>query len=59
MEILRTYVYLVFQAAEVCGSLEIDNALAAVRELEKELEEIRESAENGTLKSFLDENVSF
>ena len=51
--------YLIFQAAKVCGLLEIDNALATVKDLEKELEEISEITENGNLKPLTDENVSF
>ncbi|XP_047132289.1 talin-2 isoform X2 [Hydra vulgaris] len=49
--------YAAEKAAEACGSLEIDNALAAVKALEVELEEIRSQADKGQLKSFPDENA--
>ena len=47
-----------YQAAEACGSLEIDNALETVRNLEKELESIKKTAEDGTLRTLPGENVS-
>jgi len=45
------------KAAEACGSLEIDNALETVRNLEKELESIKKTAEDGTLRPLPGENI--
>eukprot|EP00795_Rhopilema_esculentum_P003812 gene3812-15100_t len=44
-------------AAEACGSLEIDNALETVRNLEKELESIKQTAEDGSLKALPGEDI--
>uniref|UniRef100_A0A669BSW6 Talin 1 n=1 Tax=Oreochromis niloticus TaxID=8128 RepID=A0A669BSW6_ORENI len=38
------------KAQEACGPLEIDNALSMVRDLEKEIQEAKASAEEGKLK---------
>uniref|UniRef100_A0A3B4FGT5 Talin-1 n=1 Tax=Pundamilia nyererei TaxID=303518 RepID=A0A3B4FGT5_9CICH len=38
------------KAQEACGPLEIDNALSTVRDLEKEIQETKASAEEGKLK---------
>ncbi|XP_039904595.1 talin-1 isoform X1 [Simochromis diagramma] len=38
------------KAQEACGPLEIDNALSTVRDLEKEIQEAKASAEEGKLK---------
>ena len=48
-----------FQAAEACGSLEIDNALAAVKALEQQLGEMRVAADEQKLRPLPDDNVSF
>ncbi|XP_065063830.1 talin-like isoform X3 [Rhopilema esculentum] len=45
------------KAAEACGSLEIDNALETVRNLEKELESIKQTAEDGSLKALPGEDI--
>lgn len=49
----------VFQAAEACGSLEIDNALAAVRSLELQLGEMRVAGDEGKLRPLPEDNVRF
>lgn len=46
------------QAAEACGSLDIDEALAAVKILEEDLREMRGAADNGQLRPFPNDNVS-
>jgi len=46
------------QAAEACGSLEIDEALAAVKILEEDIREMRGAADNGQLRPFPNDNVS-
>ncbi len=48
----------IFQAAEACGSLEIDNALQSIRDLEKELDSIKKTSEEGELRALPGENVS-
>ncbi|XP_057316525.1 talin-2-like isoform X2 [Hydractinia symbiolongicarpus] len=45
------------KAAEACGSLEIDNALAAVKELEVDCEQMRIAADEGQLQPFPDDNA--
>uniref|UniRef100_A0A7M5V5A6 Talin n=1 Tax=Clytia hemisphaerica TaxID=252671 RepID=A0A7M5V5A6_9CNID len=45
------------KAAEACGSLEIDNALAAVKALEQQLGEMRVAADEGRLRPFPDDNA--
>lgn len=45
------------QAQEACGPLEIDNALSMVRELEKDMQEAKASAEEGKLKPLPGETV--
>lgn len=45
------------QAQEACGPLEIDNALSMVRDLEKDIQEARASAEEGKLKPLPGETV--
>ena len=51
-------IFVFFQAAEACGSLEIDIALNAVKQLEEQLEEYRKAGELGELKPFPEDNVS-
>lgn len=46
------------QAQEACGPLEIDNALSMVRDLEKNIQEAKVSAEEGKLKPLPGESVS-
>lgn len=45
------------QAQEACGPMEIDNALSMVRDLEKDIQEARGSAEQGKLKPLPGETV--
>ncbi len=45
------------QAQEACGPLEIDNALSMVRDLEKDMQEAKASAEEGKLKPLPGETV--
>ena len=40
----------IYQAQDACGQLEIDNALTMVRDLEKDIQESKASAEEGKLK---------
>ena len=46
------------RAQEACGSLEIDGALYKVRQLEKDLEEVRKTARSGNLVPLPGETVS-
>jgi len=48
---------IVRQAQEACGPLEIDNALSTVRDLEKDIQEAKASAEEGKLKPLPGETV--
>ena len=50
--------FLLSQAAEACGSLEIDEALNAVKILEEEIREMREAANNGQLRPLPNDDVS-
>ena len=46
------------RAQEACGSLEIDGALYKVRQLERDLEEVRKTARGGNLMPLPGETVS-
>lgn len=50
--------FLLFQAQEACGPLEIDNALTVVRGLEKDIQEAKASAAEGKLRPLPGETVS-
>ena len=58
-DIYLIFLLILLQAAEACGSLEIDNALAAVKELEQQLGDMRVAADEGKLRPFPDDNVCY
>ena len=49
----------IFQAAEACGSIEIDSALEGVKSLADDLEALEKSADEGKLLPLPGESVSF
>lgn len=50
-------VFVLMQAQDACGQLEIDNALVMVRDLEKDIQEAKASAREGKLKPLPGETV--
>lgn len=47
------------QAQDACGQLEIDSALTMVRDLEKDIQEAKASAEEGKLKPLPGQTVKY
>lgn len=48
----------IFQAQDACGQLEIDNALNMVKDLEKNIQDAKASAQAGKLKPLPGETVT-